>query len=64
MRYSKTLYTDGSELRVVQSGQYKGDIIINQHRYRFKNNTPLGSYDRDWLFTPTGKQIKVYEKMD
>jgi len=56
--------TDGSELRVVQSGPYQGDIIITQHRYRFKNNTPLGSYDWDWLFTPTGKQIKVYEKMD
>lgn len=53
---------DGGELRVVQSGLYKGDIIVNQHRYRFKGNTPLGSYDWDWLFTPTGKQIKLYKK--
>jgi len=56
--------TDGSELRVVQSGSYKGDIIVNQHRYRFKGDTPLGSYNWDWLFTPTGKQIKLYKKMD
>ncbi len=54
--------TDGSELRVVQSGPYKGDIIVNQHRYRFKGDTPLGSYNWDWLFTPTGKQIKLYKK--
>jgi len=56
--------TDGNELRVVQSGQYKGDLIVNQHRYRFKGDTPLGSYNWDWLFTPTGKQIKLYKKMD
>lgn len=54
--------TDGSELRVVQSGPYKGNIIVNQHRYRFKGNTPLGSYNWDWLFTPTGKQVKLYKK--
>jgi dipeptidyl aminopeptidase/acylaminoacyl peptidase len=56
--------TDGGELRVVRSGPYKGDIIVNQHRYRFKGDTPLGSYNWDWLFTPTGKQIKLYKKMD
>lgn len=56
--------TDGGELRVVQSGRYKGDIIVNQHRYRFKGDTPLGSYNWDWLFTPTGKEIKLYKKED
>lgn len=56
--------TDGSELHVVQSGPYKGDIIVNQHRYRFKGDTPLGSYNWDWLFTPKGKQIKLYRKQD
>lgn len=56
--------TDGSDLRVVQSGPYKGEIIVNQHRYRFKGDTPLGSYDWDWLYTPTGKQIKLYKKED
>ena len=56
--------TDGADLRVVQSGPYKGGIIVNQHRYRFKGDTPLGSYDWDWLFTPEGKQIKLYKKRD
>lgn len=54
--------TDGSELRVVQSGPYKDNIIVNQHRYRFRGDVPLGSYNWDWLFTPTGKQIKLYKK--
>jgi hypothetical protein len=56
--------TDGSELRVVQDGPYKGDVIIRQHRYRFKGDTPLGSYDWDWLFTAKGRRIKVYKKED
>jgi hypothetical protein len=56
--------TDGSELRVVQDGSYKGDVIVSQHRYRFKGNTPLGSYDWDCLLTPRGRRIKVYKKED
>jgi len=40
-----------------------GDIIINQHRYRFEGDTPLGSYNWDWLFTPEGKQIRLYKKV-
>jgi hypothetical protein len=53
--------TDGSELRIVQSGKNKGNLIVNQHRYRFKNDIPLGSYDGDWLYTPLGKEIKYYD---
>ena len=56
--------TDGGGLRIVQSGPYKGDLIVNQHRYRFKGDTPLGSYNWDWLFTPAGKQVKLYKKVD
>jgi hypothetical protein len=56
--------TDGSELQVVQSGLYKGDLIVNQHRYRFNGDIPLGSYNWDWLFTPKGKQVKLYKKDD
>lgn len=52
----------GSEYDVVIYGRYKGDLIVTQHRYRFKGDTPLGSYDWAWLYTPTGKQIKVYSK--
>ena len=53
---------DGNEYRVVQHGKYKSDLIVNQHRARFKGDTPLGTYDWDWLFTPEGKQIKLYKK--
>lgn len=56
--------TDGNEYHVIMHGKYKGDIVANQHRYRFKGDTPLGSYDWDWLFTPAGKQIKLYKRED
>lgn len=56
--------TDANEYRVVYLGKYKGDLIVNQHRARFKGDTPLGTYDLDWLFTPQGKQIKLYKKED
>lgn len=56
--------TDCNGYRVVMHGQYKGDLVATQHRYRFKGDTPLGSYDWDWLFTPAGKQIKLYKKED
>lgn len=51
---------DGDELHIVQTGKYKGDLIVNQHRYHDKG----GSYNWDWLFTPLGKQIKLYKKED
>ncbi|HLB56145.1 MAG TPA: hypothetical protein VJK30_02265 [Coxiellaceae bacterium] len=54
--------TDGGEYRIVRHGVYTGDLIVNQHRYRFKGNTPLGSCNWDWLFTSQGKQIKLYSK--
>ena len=52
--------TDGTELQIVQTGSYKGDLIVSQHRYHDKG----GSYNWDWLFTPAGKQIKLYKKED
>ncbi len=52
--------TDGGEYRIVQDGHYKGDLIVNQHRYHDGG----GSYNWDWLFTPSGKQIKLYKKED
>ncbi len=54
--------TDCNGYRIVMHGRYKGDIVATQHRYRFKGDAPLGSYDWDWLFTPRGKQIKLYRK--
>lgn len=49
---------DGDDLHIVQTGKYKGNLIVNQHRYHDKG----GSYNWDWLFTPSGKQIKLYKK--
>ena len=42
-----------NSLNVVAYGEYKGNLIVNQHRY-FING---GSYDWYWLFTPEGKEI-------
>ena len=52
--------TDGGQYSVVMNGKYKVDLIVNQHRYHEGG----GSYNWDWLFTPSGKQIKVYDKED
>lgn len=51
---------DGDELRIVQDGKHKGDLIVNQHSYRFKGDIPLGSYNADFLYTPSGKKIKIF----
>jgi Tol biopolymer transport system component len=51
--------TNGNGYRVVIDGKYKGDLIINQHRYHRHGS----SYDWDWLYSPNGKQIKLYEKI-
>lgn len=51
---------DGDELRIVQYGKHKGDLIVNQHSYRFKGDTPLGSFNADFLYTPSGKKIKIF----
>lgn len=56
--------TDGNTYRIVNNGKYKGDLIVSQHRYRFKGDTPLGSYDWDWLYSPNGKQIKLYRQVN
>ena len=54
--------TNGNEYRIIMHGHYKGDLIINQHRYYDPPGN--GSYDWDWLFSPNGKQIKLYQKID
>jgi len=36
----------------VSKGQYKGYLIVNQHRYFIGG----GSYDWYWLFSPAGKE--------
>lgn len=54
--------TNGNEYHVIMDGHFKGDLIVNQHRYHDLPNG--GSYDWDWLYTPTGKQIKLYRKQN
>ena len=42
-----------NSLAVATDEEYKGNLIINQHRYFIGG----GSYDWYWLFTPEGKEI-------
>ena len=44
---------DGSEMKVILSGEYKGDLIFRQHRYFLFGP----SYDWIWLYTPEGKEV-------
>ena len=43
----------GNAPRVVPAGEYKGDLLVEQHRYFLGG----GSYDWYWLFEPNGKEI-------
>lgn len=45
--------TPANVLQVVMEGDYKGHLLINQHRYFVQG----GSFDWFWLFTPTGKEV-------
>lgn len=29
---------DGNEHHVIKDGKYEGDLVVNQHRYRFKGD--------------------------
>jgi len=42
----------GSSLEVIPKGEYKGYLIVNQHRYFLGG----GSYDWYWVFSPNGKE--------
>ena len=43
----------GNAPRVVPTGEYKGDLLVEQHRYFLGG----GSFDWYWLFKPDGKEI-------
>ena len=45
----------GSDLEVVPSGEYAGNLLVQQHRYFLGG----GSYDWYWLMKPDGKEIGV-----
>jgi hypothetical protein len=42
-----------NDLDVVCSGEYKNDLLVQQHRYFIGG----GSYDWYWLFRPDGKEV-------
>jgi len=42
-----------SSVEVISQGEYKDDLIVQQHRYFIGG----GSYDWLWLFTPEGKEM-------
>ncbi len=43
----------GNNPLVVPAGEYKGDLLVQQHRYFLGG----GSFDWFWLFTPDGKEV-------
>ena len=43
----------GNGPEVVPSGEYRGHLLVEQHRYFLGG----GSFDWYWLFTPEGKQV-------
>lgn len=43
----------GREVKVVERGRYKGDLLLVQHRYFVAGP----SYDWVWLYTSSGKEI-------
>ena len=48
--------TDGNSLSVLQKGRYRGNLIVNKHKYRPNEG---GAYDADWLVSPSGREIKM-----
>ncbi len=46
-------FLPGNDPQVVPTGEYKGDLLVMQHRYVLGG----GSYDWYWLFTPAGKEV-------
>ncbi len=52
---------DGSTLRVITTGRYRGDLVVNRHKYRPHEG---GAYDADWLVSPQGREIKMWSMGD
>lgn len=53
--------TDGSTIRVLRTGHYRGDLIVNKHKYRLNEG---GAYDADFLASPSGREIKIWSSND
>ena len=43
----------GNSLEVIRNGQYRGHLIVSQHRYLMGG----GSYDWLWLLRPDGREV-------
>jgi hypothetical protein len=43
----------GNSLEVIRNGQYRGHLIVSQHRYFMGG----GSYDWLWLLRPDGREV-------
>lgn len=49
---SEHFVCDGNSLKVIQSGSYAGDLIVNKHKYN-----DIGAYDDYYIVTPEGEEI-------
>lgn len=52
---------DGSTLSVLRTGRYRGDLVVNKHKYRPNAG---GAYDFDWLVSPSGREIKLWSRSE
>ena len=48
---------DGSSMDILRQGRYRGDLIVEKHKYRPNEG---GAYDAFWLVTPLGREIKLW----
>lgn len=53
--------TDGNNLGVLKSGEFKGEIVVLKHKY-FKN--AAGSYDHYFVIDDNGSEVKDIGKWD
>lgn len=51
----ESFLTAGKSLKVIRSGKYKGDLMVDQHRYHRQG----GAYDCDYVIGPDGKEVSV-----
>ncbi len=52
----ESFLSPGNTLEVIQRGKYRGYLIVQEHKYFFRNK--VGSYDDYWLLTSTGTEIR------
>ncbi len=50
--------TPSNGFKLITTGPDAGDLVINQHRYRYSKTHQLESFDGSWIFTADGKEIR------